>query len=148
MPQTLPYLYETEVRWTGGKKGELKAPGLKNLEVATPPEFNGHEGVWSPEHYFVASVNACFMTTFLAIAEMSKLEFLEFSCKAQGKLDKVEGVGFQIMEILLQPKVVIRNSQDLQRAGRILEKAERNCLISNSVKTAIKMQPELAAANE
>ena len=132
----------------GGGKGELKAPGLKNLKVATPPEFNGHEGVWSPEHYFVASLNACFMTTFLAIAEMSKLEFLEFSCKTQRKLDKVEGVGFQIMEILLQPKVVIRNSQDLQRAGRILEKAERNCLISNSVKTAIKMQPELAAANE
>jgi peroxiredoxin-like protein len=148
MPHTLPYFYETEVAWTGERKGELKAPGLEILEVATPPEFNGHEGIWSPEHYFVASVNACFMTTFLAIAEMSKLAFLQFSCKARGKLDKVEGVGFQMTEIELRPKLVIRNGRDLERAGRILEKAERNCLITNSIKSVVKMESEVAVAKE
>src|SRR5580765_415230 len=92
---TLPYFYETEVEWTDQRRGDLESPGLASLEVASPPEFQGHEGVWTPEHYFVAAVNSCFMTTFLAIAEMSKLEFLSFDCKAVGKLEKVEGIGFQ-----------------------------------------------------
>jgi peroxiredoxin-like protein len=145
---TLPYLYETEVEWKDQRKGELESPGLQPLEVASPPEFQGHEGMWTPEHYFVASVNSCFMTTFLAIAQMSKLEFVSFDSKAVGKLDKVEGAGYQMTEILIRPKLVIRYSKDLERARRILEKAEKNCLISNSIKSAVTLEPELVRAQD
>ena len=148
MANQFPHFYETEVEWIQQKRGGLTAPGLPSLEVATPPEFQGHEGMWSPEHYFIASINACFVTTFLAISQMSKLEFVSFCAKAQGKLDKVEGGGLQMTEIILRPQLVIRYSRDLERAGRILEKAEKNCLISNSVKTQIKLQPELLRAQE
>ena len=83
------YYYTTEVEWTGERHGDLSAPVLPKLKVDAPPEFKGHEGVWTPEHLFVASVNSCFMTTFLAIAENSKLEFVSFSADAKGKLEKV-----------------------------------------------------------
>jgi len=145
---TLPYYYETEVEWTEEKMGELEAPGLAALQVASPPEFQGHEGMWTPEHYFVASVNSCFMTTFLAIAQMSKLEFVSFDSKATGKLDKVEGVGYQMTEIVLRPKLVIRYSKDLEKAHRLIEKAEKNCLISNSIKTQVKLEPEFVKAED
>jgi len=97
---SLPYLYETDVEWIGERKGDLESPGLASLQVASPPEFQGHQGMWTPEHYFVASVNSCFMTTFLAIAEMSRLELVSFDSKATGKLDKVEGAGYQMTEEL------------------------------------------------
>src|SRR4026207_300402 len=102
---TLPYFYETEVEWTDQRRGDLESPGLASLQVASPPEFHGHEGVWTPEHYFVAAVNSCFMTTFLAIAEMSKLEFVSFSADAKGKLEKLGDKGFMMTEITLQPKL-------------------------------------------
>jgi len=140
---TLPYFYETEVEWRDQRRGDLESPGLAPLQVASPPEFHGHEGVWTPEHYFVAAVNSCFMTTFLAIAEMSKLEFVSFDCKAVGKLEKVEGIGLQITEVIVRPKLVIRHDKDLERAQRILEKAEKNCLISNSIKSSVRLQAEL-----
>ena len=38
-----------------------------------------------------AAVDSCLMTTFLAIAENSGLEFLHFESKASGKLEKVDG---------------------------------------------------------
>ena len=139
---TLPYFYETDVEWIGQRKGDLESPGLASLEVASPPEFHGHEGVWTPEHYFVGAVNSCFMTTFLAIAEMSKLEFASFDCKAVGKLEKVEGIGLQMTEVIVKPKLVIRHDKDLERAQRILEKAEKNCLISNSIKSTVRLEPE------
>jgi organic hydroperoxide reductase OsmC/OhrA len=148
MANQFPHFYETEVQWTEQKKGKLISSGLPALEVATPPQFQGHEGMWSPEHYFIASINGCFVTTFLAISQMSKLEFVSFSAKAQGKLDQAAGQGLQITEIVLRPQLVIRYSRDLERAGRILEKAEKNCLISNSVKTHIKLEPELLRAEE
>ena len=63
------YTYRTSVRWSQQKKGNISSPGKPEIEVATPPEFKGHEGIWSPEDLFVASVNVCVMSTFLAFAE-------------------------------------------------------------------------------
>jgi organic hydroperoxide reductase OsmC/OhrA len=54
------YYYTTEVEWTGERHGDLSAPVLPKLKVDAPPEFKGHEGVWTPEHLFVASVNFLF----------------------------------------------------------------------------------------
>ena len=148
MASQFPHFYEAEVEWIGRKKGKLTASGLPTLEVATPPEFQGHEGMWSPEYYFLASVNACFMTTFLAISQMSKLEFVSFSSRARGKLDKIEGQVPQMTEITLRPRLIIRHARDIERAGRILEKAERNCFISNSIKAQVSIDPELLRAEE
>jgi peroxiredoxin-like protein len=141
------YYYTTEVEWTGERHGDLSASLLPGLKVDAPPEFKGHAGVWTPEHLFVASVNSCFMTTFLAIAENSKLEFVSFSAGAKGKLEKLADQGFVMTEITLQPKLVLSNARDAERASRILGKAEKNCLISNSIKakTKLELQIEFAA---
>jgi peroxiredoxin-like protein len=140
-----PYFYETVVEWTSARKGNLRAPGLPEVEIAAPPEFKGQEGFWTPEHLYVAAVNACFMTTFLAIAELSKLEFVRFTCQAKGKLEKRAEQRYQITEILLRPQLVISHSRDQERAGQILEKAEANCLISNSIQTVVKLEAEITA---
>lgn len=142
------YFYSTEVEWIGERRGHLRAPVLPNLQVDAPPEFKGHDGVWTPEHLFVAAVNSCFMTTFLAIAENSKLEFVSFSADAKGRLEKPDGRGFMMTEVILRPKLVISHARDAERAGRILEKAERSCLISNSIKTATRIEPEINFPSE
>lgn len=137
------YFYATEVEWSGAREGELSASGLPRLHVDAPPEFKGHEGSWTPEHLFVGAVNSCFMTTFLAIAENSKLDFVSFKAAAEGKLEKREGQGFSITEIVLRPQLAIRNARDAERAARILEKAEKHCLISNSIKTEVHLEPKI-----
>jgi len=142
------YFYTTEVEWTGERHGDLRAPVRPNLQVDAPPEFKGHDGVWTPEHLFVASVNSCFMTTFLAIAENSKLDFISFKADAKGKLEKLDGQGFVMTEITVHPKLVISHARDFERANRILEKAEKHCLISNSIKADTRLQPEIILASE
>ena len=86
------------------------------------------------------------MTTFLAIAENSKLDFVSLHVGATGKLEKLDGKGYMMTEITLRPRLVLREARGTERALRILEKAERNCLISNSVKTEITLQPEVTVA--
>ena len=143
MTQQPPFFYETGVEWTSGRKGSLQTSGLPPLQIAAPPEFQGHSGIWTPEHLFVASVNACFVVTFLAIAELSKLDFVSFASNARGKLEKIEGSRYQITEVVLSPKLIVRNARDVARAARLLYKAEKNCLISNSIKAIVKLEPEI-----
>lgn len=38
------YFYSTEVEWTAGRAGNLRAPVLPNLQVDAPPQFEGHDG--------------------------------------------------------------------------------------------------------
>jgi len=137
------FFYRTEIEWTGERRGRLSSSNLPSLDVSAPPEFQGQDGIWTPEHLYIASVNACFMTTFLAIAGNSKLDVVSFSASAGGKLEKVEGSGFQITQIILKPRIVLRAARDLERARRIVEKAERNCFISNSIKTVVKVEPQI-----
>ena len=137
------HYYDTQVTWEAGRRGILSAPDLNKITVATPPEFpKGEPNIWSPEHLLVAAVNSCLMTTFLAIAENSKLDFVSFTSNGTGKLEKVDGK-YLISEIELKPKVVLKNIKDQERAIRIIEKSEAACLISNSVKSKIVLSPEV-----
>ena len=136
------HFYDVNVQWISDRKGIMSSNVLSNkIEVATPPEFpNGMANVWSPEHLLVAAVNSCLMTTFLAIAENSKLEFIKFDSKATGKLEIIEGK-YMMSEIELMPVLVIANEADKEKAERVLVKSEKACLISNSVKSAIIFKP-------
>ncbi|MGE5190143.1 MAG: OsmC family protein [Gemmatimonadota bacterium] len=133
------YNYRTSVKWTGQKMGTASVPGKPDVQVATPPEFKGHEGIWSPEDLFVASINVCLMTTFVAFAERAGLAFSGYECEADGRLELVDGK-FQMTAVTLKPKVTLAPGEDAARAKEILEKAEANCLISNSVKSKVTLE--------
>jgi organic hydroperoxide reductase OsmC/OhrA len=140
------HVYQTSVKLTADRRAVLAADGLPSLEVATPPEFpGGHSGIWSPEHLYTAAAEACLMTTFLAIAANSKLAFESYASSAEGTLEKT-GSGFLMTRITLRPKVVVADATQVERARRILEKAEKLCLISNSMKTQVELVPEVSAA--
>ena len=141
------HYYNVDISWKNDRKGEMSSPELlQNVEIATPPQFpKGIEGMWSPEHLFTAAVSSCLMTTFLAIAENSKLEFENFECKSKGKLEQVEGK-FLMTEVILEPVVTIKNESDREKAEKVLQKSEANCLISNSVKSKITMISEIKLA--
>lgn len=133
-----PHYYHVDVNWVGERKGDVSSPELEDtIQVATPSQFpKGMEGVWSPEHLLTAAVNSCFMTTFLAIAENSKLDVVSFDCSAAGKLEQLDGK-FYMTEIALSPHLKIAKEADRERAQRILQKSEAACLISNSIKSKV-----------
>jgi peroxiredoxin-like protein len=136
------YTYRTAVKWTEQKKGTITCEGKPDIQVATPPEFKGHEGIWSPEDLYVASANICLMTTFLAVAERAGLTFTSYHCEAEGRLELVEGK-FQVTVITLRPQIALQSGSDAAKAKELIEKAEANCLISNSMKTRITLEPTI-----
>ena len=141
---SIEHNYNVSVNWTGGRVGAMNSEELETeVMVATPPQFHGGvDKIWSPEHLFTAAVNSCLMTTFLSIAENSKLSFEHFSSHASGKLEMVDGK-YMMSEVTLHPVVTIADEAERAKAERVLNKAEANCLISNSVRSKIIFNPEI-----
>lgn len=139
--------YPVAVHWRGGREGNATSPDrLPELAVASPPAFGGPGGVWTPEHLFVLAAAACWMTTFLAVAELSKLEFEAIETGGEGVLERGEDRRYAIARITLRPRVTIRRESDRERALRLIEKAENACLIRNSVRSEITLEPEVRLA--
>jgi peroxiredoxin-like protein len=139
------YLYLLDLDWTGRRSGELKVEGAPPVAFSAPPEFSGDPDLWTPEHLLVAATSSCLMTTFLAIAERSNLKVHSYRCRAFGRLEKVPGEGYRFTEIALAPEISIAG-EDVEKALRVLEKAEKNCFISNSLRAKVKLEPHITPA--
>ena len=137
------HIYETNIKWIEKRKGLFSAEGMGEFEVATPIQFpGGHPNIWSAEHLYIGAAETCFMTTFLAVAEKSRLEFSAYESKGVGELEP-EGRGLVFKKIVLYPKVTIKNEEDRQKTINILEKTARHCIISNSMKNEVVFDAEI-----
>jgi peroxiredoxin-like protein len=120
-------------------------PQVPSIRFAAPPQFQGETGFWTPEHFLMAAVASCFVTTFHAIAEISKFETTALEVSVEGVIEKGDG-GLHFTRISLRPVLTIARESDQERGVRLLEKAERSCLIARSLKAQVTMQPQVRVA--
>ncbi len=133
--------YRIEAIGAGGRNGVVHAEGiLPAISFSPPPEFQGEVGRWTPEHFLVAAVASCFISTFEGIAQTSYLEFGSLRLSAEGVLAK-EDSGWRFTEIRLRPTVTVRKEEDRDRAVRLLEKAEKSCLVARSLECKVTLFP-------
>lgn len=141
--------YPVTVRWTAGKQGIAGSPDdLPELVVTAPPEFGGPPHLWSPEHLFVSAVASCFMTTFMAIARNSKVEIGSLEVPAFGSLVLGDDRRYSMTRVRLEPRITLVAEKDRAKVERLVDKADKACLISRSVKSEIVVEPTLTVAPE
>jgi len=149
--QDYPHIYKAGARARSEGEVTVGSPKLASLQTTSPPEFGGPDGTWSPETLLVASVADCFILTFRAIARASKLEWYELDCEAEGKLEKVERLS-QFTGFYLRATLRVPADTRVEKAERLLHKAESGCLITNSLladvhlDTRIELVSDLQAA--
>jgi peroxiredoxin-like protein len=138
----LPHHYT--VRLAGSPSGYafVTAEGPPELRSAPPLDFDGPGDAWSPEHLLLAAVETCFLFTLRAVARASRIEFTTCEVTAEGTVDRSDGV-IRFTEIILRPRLQLAAGADPDRAARVMEKAEQACLISASLATPIRLEPEL-----
>ena len=139
-----PFPHRYLVAGTGSASGRvvLSHEGLAPIESSSPVEFDGPGDAWSPEGLLVAAVADCFILTFRAVARAARLEWSRLDVRIEGTLDRRDKVtaftGFELHATLAAPGV------DPALARSSLERAERGCLISNSLKAPVHLHIELA----
>lgn len=110
----------------------LSSEGMRVIESAPPKEFDGPGNQWSPEGLLTAAVADCFVLGFRTIAAASKLAWTSLEARTEGTLDRVEGK-MRFTRFATQAKLLVPPGTDLDRAKRLLEKAESSCLVANSL---------------
>jgi organic hydroperoxide reductase OsmC/OhrA len=135
--------YKVTVDWKHGRVGNLRVEGKPEVEVSAPPEFDGPEGIISPEDLFVAAATSCLMTTFVTFTKKMRFDFKSFSCDGYGTLERIDK-GFQFTKLLLKTKVKVESEDLKPKAERALELAGKYCLVSNSMKCPTEHENEVA----
>ena len=140
--------YEVRAKATRLRSGVVASDAVPEpIIFSAPPEFLGEPRVWTPEHFFLAAVASCYVSTFSGIADASKFSFIALEVEAQGTLEKDPG-GWKFTDVRLLSTLKIAREQDRERAGRLLEKAERSCLIARSISAKITLVPVVKVVPE
>jgi organic hydroperoxide reductase OsmC/OhrA len=113
-----------------------------SIAFSAPPEFKGKAGHWTPEHFFVAAVASCYVSTFSGMAFNSNLEFFSLELETEGILAQ-ESAEWRFREVVLRPRLTIANVEQRSLANRLLHKAKEHCLIGRSIACPVVMESAL-----
>lgn len=134
--------YRTSAVWKAERTGVLASEGKPDLSVASPPEFKGVAGVWTPEDLFVAAIDICQMTTFLAFAARSDLQLVSYASKAEGLLE-FDGGSYRFTRVTLRPRITVADGAERTQVEQIVHQAHTQCLVGRSVNTTIEVIPDI-----
>ncbi len=135
------WLYHNTLKWKGEKKADLHfRESDQEIEVATPPEFGGHAGIISPEDLFVSSANVCFMSTVLGTVKNMGVQLISYESEAEGILETVDKLKI-FTKIIIRLRIKARETDE--KIKLILDHSEKRCLVVNSMKTTVIIEPEI-----
>ena len=149
--QPYPHTYEVSSSARSAGWVTLASPQLPDIASAPPPQFGGPGGAWSPETLLCAAVADCFILTFRSLSRAAGFEWRHLDCRVEGVLDRVERVS-RFTRYQTTAKLTVPVGSDLAKARDLLERAEHNCLIANSLcgtrSLAAEIVEEPAVAND
>lgn len=140
-----PHHYEVQAAANAEGSVTLESERLPSLSSAPPRQFGGPGDQWSPETLLVAAAADCLILTFRAIARASKLPWQSLECDATGVLDRIDGVT-RFTQMRIHARLVLPAGGDVERARHLLEKSDKSCLITCSLKAEPVLTTEVAIA--
>ncbi len=140
------FTYQTQLQWVGDKAGILQSGEKPNFRIASPPEFKGEAGVWTPEDLYVAAIDSCVLMTFSTFARHNNLSILSYTSDAEGFLEFVDG-NYRFTKVILRPKIALKHADEIELAKKTLHDAHQKCLISNSICTKVIIEPVIKNSN-
>jgi organic hydroperoxide reductase OsmC/OhrA len=134
------FTYRTSASWLEGRTGLLSSEGKPTLRVSSPVEFKGEAGTWTPEDMFVAAVEICHMSTFMAFAARADVPVISYRSHANGVLEYVDG-DYRFTRIVIFPTVVVPPGQYENVVHELLKETSQHCLVTNSIASIVEINP-------
>ncbi len=110
----------------------VSAPGVAEFTSAPALQFGGPGTLWSPEALLTASIADCFIMTFRAVSAAALFGWIKLECRVDGVLSRLERQA-RFTDFALHATLTIAPGADRSKARRLLKRAERACLIANSL---------------
>lgn len=146
MATQFPHRYDVALAWEGhGGAASLTAGPRPAIEGGPPPQFDGKDAWWSPEHLLLSSLSLCLMTTFQAITEKARLEVAHYDSHAEAVLDRTPG-GLGFTRLVLHVNLKVASADDVERARPLLLKAKSHCIVANALMPPVHLEAQVSAA--
>ncbi len=143
--QEFPHHYHVTTHAEATGDIVLTSTSLDPLRTQSPVEFGGPGDRWSPETLLTGAVGDCFALTFRAVARASRLPWTSLRCGVTGTLERVGSVpqftGFDVVAHLEVPE-----GTSVEAAQEALERAERHCLVSSSLRGPVHLRASVEAS--
>jgi peroxiredoxin-like protein len=145
--------FRSQLHWTGAVHGptkdiktdsreyEITMPGRQVIAGSAAPGFLGDPERTNPEELFLASISACQMLTYLALAARAKIEVTAYSDDSEAALTMEDGK-WRISTVTLRPPIEMA-SGDRETALTLVEKAHKHCFITRSINCEVLNEPEI-----
>ena len=103
------------------------------------PDFMGNPDCVDPEAAFIASLTACHMLTFLALACKKRFVVESYTDEATGTLGAGPNGKWAITKIELHPRIEFSGDKNPtpEQIAELHDFAHQECFIANSIKTEV-----------
>jgi organic hydroperoxide reductase OsmC/OhrA len=143
-PYPHTYSVSADVSATGAVS--VVSPGLPAIETAPPPEFDGPGGVWSPETLLVAAIADCFILTFRGVSRAAHFDWVSLEAHVDGTLERDSGVT-QFARYTTRAILTVQPNSDHAKARELLARAEKVCLVANSLRGVRALEMEVCGTS-
>ena len=106
--------------------------GKPVLNVSAAKAFKGDPELYNPEDLLLSSLVSCHMMSYLYVCSQNGIEVLEYSDNAEATLEVAADGSGRFVEVRLNPKIKISNSDQIDLANELHTKANQLCFIANS----------------
>lgn len=114
------------------KTHQIQIEGKPVLDVSAAKAFKGDPELYNPEDLLLSSLVSCHMMSYLYVCSQNGIEVLEYSDNAEAALEVNPDGSGRFIEAKLYPKVKISNSDKIELALELHQKANELCFIANS----------------
>jgi organic hydroperoxide reductase OsmC/OhrA len=151
MTEHREHRYRALCRWSGStgvgydhylRAHEISAaPAEASLKLSGDPAFKGDARLINPEQLLVMAASSCQLLSFLAVAARKRLDVVEYEDRAEGFMPEDEKP-IRITRIVLKPRIVVKGGGEAA-VKKAVEIGHHECYIANSVKSDIRVEPEI-----
>ena len=118
------------------------APARAELSLSSDPAFRGDPERLNPEQLVVAAASSCQLLAFLAVAARARLDVQAYEDRAEALMPE-DDLPVRLTSIVLRPRITVARGPSEERVRQLVELAHRECYVANSLRTDVRVEPEI-----
>lgn len=137
--------FHLEGEWQGGRNSEgYIDTGNLQTKISIPPEMDGPGIGTNPDEMLLGAAATCYIISLAAMLERAEVPVSTMSITSEGMVDVTNGI-FTYEKIIHRPDVRLKREateQQIRLTSKLIEKAEKSCMISRAIKGNVQLELE------
>lgn len=134
--------FKVQTFWTGGREEVGTVRGdIINENISIPGELGGNGQGTNPDELLVSAASSCYIISLAAALERAHFSNIQITNDSTGTASIENGI-FKMNRIKHHPTIKIQSEEEQrlkQRLPKLLEIADKHCMISNSIRNNVEI---------